>query len=276
MNNFITEVTIASHSVFGQALRHKFQTILIALLLIPMAACQAEPEAKSDAAASAQAQKVEARHAATNTTASTAKPASTINYQAGKHYIVLDKPVNTVDANRVEVNEVFWYGCSHCFVFEPLVKTWSGTIADDTVLVKTPANWHVNMELHARAFYTAKALKVLDKVHEPIFIAMNVKKQKLDKEKAIEALFLEHTDIDAEKFQKTFNSFGVNSAVRQADARQRAYQITGTPEMIVNGKYRVTAELAGGHAGMLAVVDYLVEQERAALVSSSGSAVEQE
>lgn len=275
MNNFITEVTIASHSVFGQALRHKFQAILIALL-IPMAACQAEPEAKSDAAASAQAQKVEVRHAATNTTASTAKPASTINYQAGKHYIVLDKPVNTVDANRVEVNEVFWYGCSHCFVFEPLVKTWSDTIADDTVLVKTPANWHVNMELHARAFYTAKALKVLDKVHEPIFIAMNVKKQKLDKEKAIEALFLEHTDIDAEKFQKTFNSFGVNSAVRQADARQRAYQITGTPEMIVNGKYRVTAELAGGHAGMLAVVDYLVEQERAALVSSSGSAVEQE
>ncbi|MEH6544279.1 MAG: thiol:disulfide interchange protein DsbA/DsbL [Porticoccaceae bacterium] len=245
--------------------RHAFSAVLIALL-IPMAACQAEPEGEA-VTASAVAKTETSAQVQTDTPSikTPSAPARKIDYQAGKHYIVLDNPVTTVDAKRVEVNEVFWYGCHHCFVFEPLVATWSESIADDTVLVKTPANWHVNMELHARAFYTAKALKVLDKVHEAIFEAMNVKKQKLDKEKTIEALFVNYGEVDPEKFRKTFNSFGVNSAVRQADSRQRAYQITGTPEMIVNGKYRITAAMAGGHLGMLAVVDHLVEKERAAL-----------
>lgn len=247
--------------------RHAFSAVLIALL-IPMAACQAEPEGEASAVAktetSAQVQ-TDSSSTATPNTETPPAPARNIDYQAGKHYIVLDNPVTTVDAKRVEVNEVFWYGCHHCFVFEPLVETWSESIADDTVLVRTPANWHVNMELHARAFYTAKALKVLDKVHEAIFEAMNVKKQKLDKEKTIEALFVKYGEVDPGKFRKTFNSFGVNSAVRQADSRQRAYQITGTPEMIVNGKYRITAAMAGGHLGMLAVVDHLVEKERSAL-----------
>lgn len=261
-------------STIFPALRYLCAPLLLTLL-VPMSACKAELKA---------AAKPEVTEAFVQSSAQTAqavnsgseKAVSPINYQAGKHYLVLENPVNTVDAGRIEVNEVFWYGCSHCFVFEPLLETWSKHIADDVVLVRTPANWHPNMELHARAFYTAKALKVLDKVHHPIFEAMNVHKQKLDKEKAIEALFFKHAGVEPEKFQKTFNSFGVNSAVRQADSRQRAYQIAGTPEVIVNGKYRVTAQLAGGHKGMLAVVDHLIKQERVTLQTVSEQAAEQE
>ena len=260
--NKLTQRLMASHRV----LHHVFVAMLIALL-IPMAACQAEPEESSKGGVASSPATVKAAPE-TVKTASHKAPAPSVpavNYQAGKHYIVLNEAVKTIDPGRIEVNEVFWYGCSHCFAFEPMLETWRESISDDTVVVRTPANWHVNMELHARAFYTAKALKVLDKVHEPIFVAMNVKKNKLDREKAIEELFVEYAGVDPEKFRKTFSSFGVNSAVRQADSRQRAYQITGTPEMIVNGKYRVTAQLAGGHMGMLAVVDYLIKKERVAL-----------
>lgn len=185
-------------------------------------------------------------------------------YVAGTHYEVLDTPVRTSKPDKIEATEVFWYGCSHCYTFESAIIPWSKTLAEDVNFVKSPAVWHPSMALHARAFYTAKALGVLDTLHSIIFQEMNLRKNKLANESAISKLFVDN-GVDAEKFKNTFNSFGVNSAVQQAESRQRGYQITGTPEMVVNGKYRVTARMAGSQAGMLKVVDYLIDQERASL-----------
>lgn len=185
------------------------------------------------------------------------------DYREGQQYQVLSIPVRTGDASRIEVAEVFWYGCSHCFSFEPMVDKWASTLPPDVVLVRSPAIWHPSMELHARAFYTAKALGVLDKLHQPLYEAMNLRKAKLASEKEIGELFVAN-GVPSEKFTRTFNSFGVTSAVKQADARQRGYQIEGTPEIVVNGKYRVTAAMAGGHEGMLKVVDFLIAKERKA------------
>lgn len=184
-------------------------------------------------------------------------------YTAGTHYQVLDTPVRTSNPNKIEATEVFWYGCGHCYTFESTIVPWSKTLAEDVNFVKSPAIWHPSMALHARAFYTAKALGVLDTLHSVIFQEMNLKKNKLANESAISKLFVAN-GVDAEKFKNTFNSFGVNSAVQQAESRQRSYQITGTPEMVVNGKYRVTARMAGSQAGMTKVVDYLINLERAA------------
>ena len=182
-------------------------------------------------------------------------------YTAGKHYEVLETPVRTSDPKRIEVTEVFWYGCSHCFTFEPMVSTWASQLPEDVNFVHSPAIWHKSMELHARAYYTAKALKVLDNVHQAIFEAMNLKKNKLASKEAIGKIFVAQ-GVDLGKFNKTFDSFGVVSATKQADARQRSYGIKGTPEMVVNGKYRLSAKMAGGQAQMLKVVDYLIEVER--------------
>lgn len=189
---------------------------------------------------------------------------TTPQYVAGTHYQVLDKPVRTSDPKRVEVTEVFWYGCSHCYDFEPTITAWQKTLPEDVAFVSSPAIWHPTMELHARAYYTAKVLDVLDKMHPVIFEAMNIRKNKLANDKAIADLFVDH-GVDREKFTKAFNSFGVNSAVKQAEARQRSYQIQGTPELIVNGKYRITAAMGGGHAGMMKIVDYLIAVERKSL-----------
>ncbi len=192
---------------------------------------------------------------------STATAAPDEQYKAGTHYEVLEPPVRTSDPKRIEVAEVFWYGCSHCFSFEPMVSTWAKQQAEDVNFIHSPAIWHKNMELHARAYYTAKALKVLGPVHQAIFEAMNLKKNKLASKEAIGKIFVAQ-GIDLDKFNKTFDSFGVVSATKQADARQRSYGIKGTPELVVNGKYRLSAKMAGGQGQMLKVADYLIEQER--------------
>jgi thiol:disulfide interchange protein DsbA len=200
----------------------------------------------------------------------TATLANAADYVAGKHYTVLDVPVRTGDASKIEVTEVFWYGCGHCYAFEPLLEKWSKTLPADVVLVRSPAIWHPTMELHARAYYTAKALNVLDPLHQALFDAMNIGHDKLATEDDIKKIFTAH-GVDGDTFSKTFNSFGVGSAVGQADARQRGYKITGTPEIVVEGKYRVSASLAGGHEAMLAVIDHLIATERASRAKRHGS-----
>jgi thiol:disulfide interchange protein DsbA len=124
--------------------------------------------------------------------------------------------------------------------------------------------WNDLMVVHAKAYYTALTLGVLDKVHEPIFNAINVDRNTLRDADALAKLFTEHAGIDEDTFRKTFDSFGVNSQVKQADARARSYGIAGTPELIVNGKYRITGRSAGGQAEMLQVAKELIEKERAA------------
>jgi len=187
-------------------------------------------------------------------------------FVAGKHYQVLDQPVRTRDSSKVEVVEVFWYGCSHCYSFEPLVKQWHARQPDDVDFWQSPAIWNGAMETHARMFFTAKSLGIFDKIHEPLFTLMNVERKRLTDTDDIEDVFADF-GIDREEFRKTFKSFSVNSQVKQANARARSYKISGTPELVVNGKYRVSGREAGGQMEMLKVVDFLVNKERASLVA---------
>lgn len=181
-------------------------------------------------------------------------------YQEGQHYHRIESPVRT-RSDRIEVHEIFWYGCPHCFQFQPVVKTWAKKLPDDVAFVQSPAMWNQAMRIHARAFYTAVALDKLDVLHDPLFEALNVQNRRLASEGEIQELFVSH-GVDAEEFRKAFNSFGVGSQVNQADARARGFRISGTPELVVAGKYRITARGAGGFGGMLRVVDYLIEKER--------------
>lgn len=189
-------------------------------------------------------------------------PAS--GYTAGKHYAVLPQPVRTRDASKIEVVEVFWYGCPHCYHFEPIVKQWKKTAAADIDFWQSPAMWGGAMKEHAKAFYVAQALGVMDKLHEPLFVSLVVERKKLQNQQEIGQLFADYGVAKAD-FDKAYNSFSIESQVKQADARARSYKITGTPEVIVNGKYRVTAKLAGGQEKMFAIVDFLIEKERSAM-----------
>ena len=187
-------------------------------------------------------------------------------YVEGTHYVRLPQAVPTADPQKIEVVEAFWYGCIHCFHLEPLIEAWQKTLGADVDFHRSPAIWNQLMAVHAQAFYTAQALGVLDRMNGPLFAALNAEgsgRKQLGNVDELARFFAEH-GVPEEQFRKTFNSFGVESAVKQADARARGYGITGTPELIVAGKYRVSGRTAGAPAEMLKVVDFLVEQERVA------------
>lgn len=184
-------------------------------------------------------------------------------YVAGTHYVVLDQPVRTADPSKIEVTEVFSYHCNHCFDFEPMLQAWKKRMPEDVAFVQAHAIWNAPMKSMAQAFYTIKALKIDDKAHMGIFNAIQLER-KTFKNPEEWAAFLATFGSDKDTILKTYNSFGVSSQVSQAEARARGYGITGTPEMVVNGKYRISARQSGGQAEMLKVVDFLVEQERAA------------
>ena len=186
-------------------------------------------------------------------------------YVAGTHYVEIRNPVTTRDPSKVEVVEAFWYGCVHCFRFQPLIENWVAEAPAHVDFVRFPAIFNAQMDIHARVYYTAEALDALDALHEPIFNAINVERNRLLNESQIGDLFSRHGISDAD-FTTAFNSFSVRTRVNQARSRTSAYQVQSTPNMVVNGKYLVfsTNAVPTQHA-MLEVVDFLVEKERRAL-----------
>ncbi len=185
-------------------------------------------------------------------------------YVAGTHYTVIGTPVRTNDAEKIEVLEVFWYGCGHCFRFQPLIENWHANIPADVDFLQLPAVWNDLMKVHAQAYYAAESLGVLDKVHTPIFNALNMQGNRLQNERQLVALVTEHGVAEAD-FSQAFNSFSVRTKVNQLDRRMRDYQIQSTPNMVVNGKYLITTnEAVRTQQEMLEIVDFLVAKERAA------------
>lgn len=181
-------------------------------------------------------------------------------YKEGIHYIPITPPQPTSTKDKVEVVELFWYGCPHCYRLEPYVKRWLKKKPDNVKFVRMPGVLNPGWELLARAYYTAEILGIVDKVHSPIFDTIHGKRKRLNSEAAVMNLFKEY-GVSEDDFKRTFRSFAVETKIRRARDMGRRYQAEGVPAIIVNGKYRVSATTAGGAAKIFKVVDYLIKQE---------------
>lgn len=182
-------------------------------------------------------------------------------FEAGKDYITIQPPQPTTDPARIEVVEMFWYGCPHCFQLEPLIEEWQAKQPEDVNFVRVPAVLSPRWELLARAWYTAELLGVTDRIHKALFDEIHVKRNRINSEPALRTFFVQQ-GVKGEDFDNTFNSFGVAAKVNRARQLTANYGIRGVPSMIVEGRYRTSATEAGSHERMLEVVDYLVEQAR--------------
>jgi protein dithiol oxidoreductase (disulfide-forming) len=191
--------------------------------------------------------------------------------EVGINYDLLPIPVETADPTKIEVVEVFSYGCPHCFEFDPSIEAWRAKQPADVQFRRVPAVFRKDWLVLAQAYYAAEALGVVDKVHRPIFEAVHLKGLNPNDPAVLATVFKESAGIDNEEFLKVLNSFGVRSKVQQADAQGRMYRLQGVPTLIVDGKYTVYGQnFVGGNVDRLTVVDYLVAKERAARNQAKG------
>lgn len=188
--------------------------------------------------------------------------AATSAYKEGEAYMVLKQPQPTVDSSKVEVVELFWYGCPHCHSFQPYVEDWLKTNPANVAYVRMPAILREDWSLHARAFYTAELLGILDEIHQPLFNAIHNEKRHLFSEKALMNFFAEF-GVDNDTFNNTMHSFAVDTKVRRARQMTRNYMTRGTPAVVVNGKYRTGPGMVKGYDNLIDVIDFLVKKESA-------------
>ncbi|MEM8547400.1 MAG: thiol:disulfide interchange protein DsbA/DsbL [Pseudomonadota bacterium] len=194
--------------------------------------------------------------------------AAPVRFKEGVHYNRFRPTKPTVGGGQgIEVAEIFWYGCNHCFNLEPAVARWKKDIAEDVSFVKMPAVWNPAVEKHAKLFYTVEALAgsgIIEDaavVHQAIFDRLHVERRQLAREAAFIS-FLADFGVSKEAFEKAWGSFEVDTRMRQAKSLNRSYSIASVPTMIVNGKYSTDVTRAGSTADLFAVIDELVATER--------------
>lgn len=172
-------------------------------------------------------------------------------------------PVQPVElAGKVEVIEFFWYGCSHCFSFDPVLNEWVKKQSDQINFIRVPAVFSKRWGRHAKAYFTAQALGVSEQLHTDFFNAIQVKKQRLETEDQLVKFFVAH-GVNEQDFRNAYHSFLVDAKMRQAQSMGPRYGVTSVPTIIINGKYRSNASIAGGQSNLLGVMDQLVAVESA-------------
>ena len=197
---------------------------------------------------------------------------------AGQHYSVLAQAQRTqVPAGKVEVMEVFSYGCPACNHFQPTLKKLKASLPPNAQLVYLPASWNQAeaWPMFQRAFLTAQSLGVADKAHDAMYEAiwttgeLGVTEPSGRLKKTLPSIedtarFYERvTGVKAADFVKASKSFSVDLKMRQADSQITAMQVPSTPTLVVNGKYRLNNDNLS-YDDMIAVVNFLVAKESAA------------
>ena len=183
-------------------------------------------------------------------------------FVAGVDYKIIPTAVKTSDPDKVVVTEMFWYGCPHCFRFEPFVEQWSASLPAGVVFEQIPSTLNPRWGDHARTFFSLKVMGELDNYHRAFFDGIHVKRKRLDRLDAI-AEYLGDRGLDEAKFRETFNSFPVDTEMRKNAKKERKYGHNGVPAVIINGKYQTSGSMAGSNQRLIQVMNFLVAKELA-------------
>ncbi len=187
-------------------------------------------------------------------------------FVAGAQYEVLTPTQPTVgdeQHGKVEVAEIFMFGCPHCAAFEPLLQGWLKKAPSYVSFVRVPAVWNSIAELHARAYYTAEALGKTAEIDGPFFNEIHVKHDMLDSVDKLAAFFAQF-GVDDKTFRSKFNSFEIDAKVSRAADLVKRYKVPGTPAIVIDGKYLTNGAMAGTYEMWFEIIDDLVAQEHAA------------
>ncbi len=194
----------------------------------------------------------------------TAAEAQVERFVEGVHYQRLSDTRAAYDLGapegRQSVLEVFWFGCGHCYAFDPLLNHW----VEDRPAVqfaRSPVIWNGTTREHARLFFTTRLLGLEAKMHDRVFNEIHEKKNYLLDAESVGELFTEF-GVDEERFEKTYASFSVDTELRKTETAQRELKLEGVPALIVNGEFLVTnTDAVPTHQMMLDVTEFLLDRE---------------
>jgi thiol:disulfide interchange protein DsbA len=188
-------------------------------------------------------------------------------WQPGTNYTQLEAPQATLAGKgKVEVLEIFWYGCGHCFALDPSLESWNKGKPDYVEFTRVPVMWGPAHAQHAKLFYTLHALK-RDDLHAKVFAAIHEGGQMLAAPDEVTARemhqkFFADNGVSAKDFNAAYDSMTVATQLRRADALTRGYQVASVPIVVVNGKYSTGVSMAGGAPQLLNLINDLAASEK--------------
>jgi thiol:disulfide interchange protein DsbA len=183
--------------------------------------------------------------------------------QPGFEYMQTQQVLPTDNPAKVEVIELFWYGCPHCYQLEPTLSAWVKKLPKDVEFKRVPAIARPDWAPGAKAYYTMDALGVTEKLHAALFEAIHKQRSvRPNDDAALIDWITKQGGLDRKKVEEAYNSFTVNTKMMRASQIFRASGATGVPSLIIEGKYLTSSTLAGGNDEALKTAEYLIDKAR--------------
>jgi thiol:disulfide interchange protein DsbA len=191
------------------------------------------------------------------------------NFQEGRHYQRLAQPLPvTVPKGKIEVVEFFWYGCPHCNAFEPSLGEWLRKLPADVSFRRVHVAFRPAFEPQQKLYATLEAMDKVEPVHRKVFQAIHQNGAHLDRPEAI-IDFVVAQGLDRKAFTDMYNSFGVQTKVRQGKQLSEAYKIDGVPALGIHGRFLTSPSMAGAglpeteeQVRVLTLADQLIDRIR--------------
>ena len=189
-------------------------------------------------------------------------PAANRQWTAGSDYTVIEPALPTSTGDKVEVAEVFSYACPHCAHFQPNADELKSKLPPTAQFVLLPAVFNPSWEPFARAFYTAQTLGLVDKTHQALFDAIHRDHLPLGTLEALASFYAPYGTTSS-NFLSTANSFVIDAKLSHGADLIRGYGVEATPTLVVNGKYRISAnpQRGIGFGEMVQIALQLAQQE---------------
>jgi thiol:disulfide interchange protein DsbA len=184
--------------------------------------------------------------------------------QVGREFDKTAQALATDNPSKIEVVELFWYGCIHCYQMDPILSAWAKKLPADVVFKRVPGLPRADWGPMAKAFFTLEDFKLTEKLHLPLFDAIHKQKVLNPTDEAASIDWIsKQSGLDRKKVEGSFKSFSMNNNLNRAAQFFRASGATGVPSIIIDGQFITSSTMAGGNDQALKVADYLIANIRA-------------
>ena len=173
--------------------------------------------------------------------------------------VIHPQPVQV--AGGIEVIDFFWYGCPYCNKLQPFLERWIKNKPADVTMRRIPVVLRDSWAPHARIYYTLEALGEVERLHQRVYLGYHVDELHMSKPEVMSEWAVRN-GIDRARWDEAYGSADVKNKVEEARKLTRAYDITGTPSLVVQGRYLTSGNMALTLDSMLPILDGMIQRVR--------------